>query len=68
MKQLYIVGKNKDKTSDSWEFQGVFSTEKKALEACKNHNLYFIGPAILNETLPEYTVDWVDAYYPSERQ
>lgn len=61
--KLYIVGQSK---GDSWEFQGVFSTEKKALKACRNRT-YFIGPIKLDKSLPAETCDWKDAYYPGEK-
>ncbi len=46
-----------------WEIQGVFDTEKKAKKACINSN-YGIGPVILNQALPDKTVEWIGFYYP----
>ena len=47
----------------AWEFQGVFDTETLAVAACKSP-LYFIGPAVINEELPETITEWFGAYYP----
>lgn len=58
---VYIVGQYKENAN--WEFQGVFSTEEKAIEACVNDS-YFIGPATLDRTLPEETCEWKNAYLP----
>jgi hypothetical protein len=37
---LWLCGKNN--IHGSWEFAGIFSTEQKAINACKNEN-YFIA-------------------------
>ena len=48
-----------------WEFQGVFSTEPKAVAACKG--LYwFVGPAVMDEEHPVETEPWDGCYYPLE--
>ncbi len=52
MSKVFIVGKNKP-GKDCWEFQGVFSTEEKALNACKGHRDYFVGPAIMDEVVTD---------------
>lgn len=64
MSKVFIVGKNKP-GKDCWEFQGVFSTEEKALKACKGHRDYFVGPAIMDEVVTDDSIDWNGAYYPA---
>lgn len=63
--QLYIVGKKRveDDSDKAWDFQGVFDCPVKALAACRDR-FYFVGPAILNESLPDETAEWPCAYYP----
>jgi len=65
--KLWIVGQNKgfDKKSKvvAWEFQGVFTTKRKAIKACVDHT-YFIGSAILNDIIPNESISWPDCYYP----
>jgi hypothetical protein len=43
------------------EFQGVFDTFEKALENCLNEN-YWFGACELNESFPEESVEWNEAY------
>lgn len=47
----------------AWLFQGVFSTEGAALAACRGQQ-YFIGPAVMDEVLPDEVTDWAGSYYP----
>lgn len=49
----------------AWLFQGVFATEDLARAACHGPT-YFIGPALMNEALPEEPRDWPNSYYPWE--
>lgn len=60
--ELWIVGKLVDDEC-YWEFAGVYDSEEKALEACKGIK-YFIGPAVLNNNIPDETTEWEGAYYP----
>jgi hypothetical protein len=53
------------KKHPAWEWQGLFSTEEKAVAACRNED-YFIFPIILDEELPDKTINIQDAYYPKE--
>jgi len=46
-----------------WEFQGIFDSEQKAIDACA-HDDYWIAPVKLNETYPQETVQMPGAYYP----
>lgn len=63
--QLWIVGKwLAVDGKNAWEFQGVFSTEEKAIHACRTE-MYFVGPAELNKSLPhERMPRWLGSYYP----
>ena len=45
-----------------WEFQGVFSTESKAVEACGDET-YFIFKSVLDEELP-HEAFVADGRYP----
>src|SRR5262245_39854401 len=56
--QLWVVGKpatDEGSLQPTWEFQGVFNTRDKAVDACTGPN-HFLFPAILNERLPEETI------------
>ena len=61
MESLWIVGREFD--YNAWEFCGVFSTKQKALDACATRE-HFIGPATLDERLPDMRITWPGAYYP----
>ena len=63
--ELWIVGQIRTENSDgiAWELQGVFDNKEDAIRHCKNEN-YFIGPAKLNECLPDETTKWPGCYYP----
>lgn len=60
--KLWIVGKSLGEP-DLWQFQGVYDSEEKALLACRTPN-YCVAPAVLNQELPDETVEWVGLYYP----
>lgn len=47
----------------TWEFQGLFSSEEKAIAACLNEN-HFIGPAVVDKVITDDTQIWPGAYYP----
>ena len=67
--KLWIVGKYCEPTADlpaRWEFQGVFDSEGAADFHCVTAN-HFIGPAVLNEPVPEESTRWPGAYYPRLR-
>lgn len=64
---LWIVGKIHPDKYGFWAFQGVYDDEKRAIDACRDE-LYFIGPAQLNEQLPLGTQPWPGAYYPMEQK
>lgn len=65
MKKLWICGKFIELTNVGivWDFQGIFSKEKKAIDACRNEN-YFIGPVYLNKEIPDERIEWPECYYP----
>ena len=67
MSVVWIVGQSKSDTESRWEFQGIFSTEEKALQAARigGYN-FFIGPANMDVALPVERIEWEGAYYPSE--
>jgi hypothetical protein len=60
--QVWIC--HKHLLAGQFEFQGVFSTEEKAISACIDYN-YGIGPANLDEQLPDETTKWEGFYYPN---
>ena len=66
--KVWFVGKCIDSKTSSWEFQGVFKTEEKAVLACCNHKHWFIAPAIIDEVLPEKSIEMSGAYYPSQKE
>lgn len=59
--QMWVCGKYI--SEGKWEFQGVFSSERLAISACRDDN-YFIGPAIVNAALDDETITWPGSYYP----
>jgi len=59
--KLWIVGQYRE---PNWDFQGVFSSEEKAVAACRTP-LYFVAPADLDAEAPhELAKEWPGAYYP----
>ena len=67
---VWIVGKYilmHESSGMEWEFQGVFSSEQKAVDACLGHDEWFVAPAELDKELPAEKVDWPGFYYPAER-
>lgn len=61
--EVWICGQSKTKDGTVWELQGIFSTEEKAVEACRKPN-YFVAPIILDEEYPEETEVMPGCYYP----
>lgn len=63
-KVLYIVGQYKSGEYPNivWEFQGVFDTEEKAIEACRDRN-YHYSKWVLNEQVPHETF-CKETFYP----
>lgn len=65
--KLWIVGKTITDENDNltWEFSGVFDTEESAKAACLTED-YFVGPALLNEEIPDTSLEWEGSYRPVE--
>jgi hypothetical protein len=61
---FWIVGQNIDYEYESWEFQGLFDTEKKAVGRCENDD-FWVAEVILNEFIPTERVEFNNAYYPT---
>jgi hypothetical protein len=61
--EVWVVGKLLSRDQRHWEFCGVFSSEQRALEACTTGQ-HFLGPATLDQRLPDETGEWPGAYYP----
>jgi len=70
--KVWIVGKINLENRFEWAFQGVFDSEEKAVEACKDER-YFVGPVTMNIDLDDIipgdkNIDWPDAYYPKAKK
>lgn len=67
MIKVFIVGRVKNTPASlarTWDFQGVFSSEDAAVQACRDFT-YFVGPAEIDVDLPHETIDgWPSAYFP----
>jgi hypothetical protein len=61
--RVWIVGKVDGDNFREWEFQGIFASEEGAVAACESE-LYFVAPAVVDERLPDQSVEWPGAYYP----
>ena len=64
-KKLWVVGKYRGGKAKNvlWDFNGVFDSKLKAEEACID-STYFIGPVVLNQSLPHETIEWPNCSYP----
>lgn len=60
--KLWLVGRFRD-GSDEMEMCGVFSSEELALAQCTTP-LHWMGPAELDQPMPEEKVDWPGFRYP----
>jgi len=58
---LYLCGQYRP--GNPWEFQGVFSSEQKAIKACRNEN-YFYAPIELDKEIPDQTEEMPEVIYP----
>ncbi len=47
----------------SWEFQGVFDSMQKAIDACRNEN-YWYTVVYVNECLVDETVNFDSVIHP----
>lgn len=50
---------------ETWALVGVFESESLAVAACTTTK-HFVGPAIMNERLPDEITEWEDGYYPMQ--
>ena len=50
-----------------WDFQGVFSSREKAVAACRDER-YFVGPAELDEPLPNEQIEWSGCFWPTKKE
>lgn len=64
---LWVVGRVTDVYTNSgkvsWDLEGIFDTEMRALNRCKNA-WYFVAPVELNAQLPEGSTEWPGLYFP----
>ena len=65
LQTLWIVGQYRfgDTGAIVWDFQGVFTTEEKAIAACKS-TTWFIARMELDKELPEATEVMPDVIWP----
>ena len=66
MKELWAVGQFRREADDGlsiWDFQGIFTSEAKAVDACQGPKWY-VWPVNADEELPERPFSAVGAYYP----
>ena len=63
-KKLWLVGQYR--LGHRFVFQGIFSTKKKAIAACKNWR-YWIVPVLIDKQLPDESISMSGSYYPIQR-
>lgn len=63
--KIWIVGKVIEFTTygSVWIFCGAYSDKKKAETHCSD-GTYFVGPAEVDQAMPDEREDWPGAYYP----
>jgi hypothetical protein len=61
--KLFLVGQTYSEIIREWDFQGVFDSEDKAINACKTA-AYFYWPIKLNQELPKETFAMDGIIYP----
>lgn len=47
-----------------WDFQGVFNSEQRAIQACRGDN-WFIWPVVVNAEMTEEPIEAPGGYYPA---
>lgn len=62
---MWLTGNWREGEDGPWDVLGIFSTEKRAINACTK-DTHFIGPLPLNKRLPDLTVTWPGCYYPKK--
>ncbi len=50
---LWLVGQDRDK---HWEFQGIFDSQQKAIDACRNKNYWYTEVHLNKCEVDEYIV------------
>ncbi len=61
--KLYLVGEVLDATCNKWIFQGVYSTEEKAISKCVKDN-FFLAELELDYDEPIDHREYEYTYYP----
>jgi hypothetical protein len=61
--KLWLVGQTRSADGTQWEFQGIFDSEERAVEACR-HDSYFVADALLNNLCPDENFLFPCCYYP----
>lgn len=64
--KVWICGQARlkaDYTVRTWEIVGVFSSQEKAIQACRDMD-YFVGPMIMNQAMPHEPTEWEGSFYP----
>ncbi len=51
------IGKKNSDGRYAWDFQGIFSTKKKAEAACKDESYFVMPNCIVDEELPKESVE-----------
>lgn len=60
---VYVVGRVNLENHKEWEFQGVYDSRDKAVEACEGPD-FFVGPVQLNKRIPIESQPWPGAFWP----
>lgn len=60
---LYLVGETLNQETQNWIFQGVYSTEQKAIDKCVDDN-FFIARIEVDFDEPREMHEYDYAYYP----
>lgn len=63
---LWLVGQYKggEEPDTQWDFQGIFSTRDKAVDACRNER-YFVVPVIVDQEEPDELGTFDGAEWPN---
>lgn len=65
--ELYLVGETLNHETQSWNFQGVYSTEDKAISKCVEDN-FFIARIEVDYDEPKEMREYEYSYYPRLEQ
>lgn len=64
IKHVFIVGETLNAKQNKWIFQGIFSTEEKAVSQCVRNNFFIARVEIDFEENPNLLREFEYAYYP----